>query len=250
FFNIIRPHNIQKHINKAKLPYVISPIFVDYSEIEKKHSSFAVRFLYSLFGSDGISYLKVLARYLVNGENIGDFKYLLRGQKRAIEKILSKTDLLLPNSISEYNRLKLKYKFNTDYMVVPNAVSKDFYKKINLSQKQETVLCIARIELVKNQLNLIKAIRGTDIKLKLIGKPAPNHKKYYEECKRLATDNIIFLGQLDKGEVINELKQAKVHVLPSFFETTGLSSMEALALGCNIVITKKGDAKEYFDKFA
>src|SRR5690554_7086205 len=151
FFNIIRPHNIQKHINKAKLPYVISPIFVDYSEIEKKHSSFAVRFLYSLFGSDGISYLKVLARYLVNGENIGDFKYLLRGQKRAIEKILSKTDLLLPNSISEYNRLKLKYKFNTDYMVVPNAVSKDFYKKINLSQKQETVLCIARIELVKNQ---------------------------------------------------------------------------------------------------
>ena len=32
----------------------------------------------------------------------------------------------------------------------------------------------------------------------------------------------------------------------SWFETTGLSSLEAAALGCNIVITNKGDTKEYF----
>ena len=41
-----------------------------------------------------------------------------------------------------------------------------------------------------------------------------------------------------------------MHVLPSWFETTGLSSLEAAAMGCNIVITNKGDAKEYFMEYA
>jgi len=45
-------------------------------------------------------------------------------------------------------------------------------------------------------------------------------------------------------------KAAKVHVLPSWFETTGLSSLEAGAMGCNIVVTRKGDTEEYFKDMA
>jgi glycosyltransferase involved in cell wall biosynthesis len=41
-------------------------------------------------------------------------------------------------------------------------------------------------------------------------------------------------------------ERAKVHVLPSWFETTGLSSVEAAVMGCSIVITDKGDTREYF----
>jgi glycosyltransferase involved in cell wall biosynthesis len=41
-------------------------------------------------------------------------------------------------------------------------------------------------------------------------------------------------------------QKAKVHVLPSWFETTGLSSLEAAAAGCTIVISDRGDAGEYF----
>ncbi len=37
---------------------------------------------------------------------------------------------------------------------------------------------------------------------------------------------------------------------PSWFETTGLSSLEAAAMGCNIVITRKEDAYEYFENDA
>ena len=36
FFNIIRPADILYHIKIANKPYVISPIFVDYSEYDKK----------------------------------------------------------------------------------------------------------------------------------------------------------------------------------------------------------------------
>ena len=39
---------------------------------------------------------------------------------------------------------------------------------------------------------------------------------------------------------------AKVHALVSWMETPGLSSLEAGAMGCNLVITEKGDTRDYF----
>ena len=37
-----------------------------------------------------------------------------------------------------------------------------------------------------------------------------------------------------------------MHALASWFETTGLVSLEAAYLGCNIVITNRGDQLDYF----
>lgn len=251
FFNIIRPNNISLHVKKSKLPYVISTIFVDYSEIEKSHRGFSFRLLSHTLGSDSLEYLKILARELLNGESVLDYSYYWKGHKKSVENLLNNASILLPNSHSEYERLKERYKFKNQYCVIPNAVSNDFHLNDQEEKVQRSgVLCIGRIEFIKNQLNLIKALRNTDISLKIIGKAAPNHHKYYQECKLQASENIQFLGQLSKEEIIQELKKAKVHVLPSFFETTGLSSLEAGALGCNIVITKKGDTEEYFKDLA
>ena len=50
--------------------------------------------------------------------------------------------------------------------------------------------------------------------------------------------------------MIDYYKKAKVHVLPSWHETCGLSSLEAAAMGCNIVITDKGFTREYFGENA
>jgi glycosyltransferase involved in cell wall biosynthesis len=45
-------------------------------------------------------------------------------------------------------------------------------------------------------------------------------------------------------------KVAKVHALVSWMETPGLSSLEAAAMGCNIVVTRKGDTYDYFENYA
>jgi glycosyltransferase involved in cell wall biosynthesis len=45
-------------------------------------------------------------------------------------------------------------------------------------------------------------------------------------------------------------REAKVHVLPSWFETCGLSSLEAGAMGCNVVVADKGFTREYFGENA
>ena len=80
----------------------------------------------------------------------------------------------------------------------------------------------------------------------LIGAAAPNQQDYYRECRSLAAANVTFLDRIPQDELLGYYQRAKVHILPSWFETTGLSSIEAAVMHCNIVITDKGDTREYF----
>lgn len=246
FFNVIRPDAILPHIKKSELPFVLSPIFVDYSEVERKFKSFPMRLASNIFGPDGMEFLKNIARSVLKQQPPLPIDYLINGHKRSVENCLQASRVLLPNSNNEYNRLQKRYRFDTPYIKVPNAVGSEFMDDLLPAVERSGVLCIGRIEVIKNQLNLIKALNGTDIPLKIIGKPAPNHQQYHLKCMKVAGNNVQFLGQLDKTNIIGELAKAKVHVLPSFFETTGLSSLEAAAMGCNVVITTRGDATEYF----
>jgi glycosyltransferase involved in cell wall biosynthesis len=54
------------------------------------------------------------------------------------------------------------------------------------------------------------------------------------------------MGSLSQKELLKFYEKAKVHILPSWFETCGLSSLEAAAMGCNIVVTDKGYTRDYF----
>lgn len=245
FFNVIRPNAIRTHAKRSGLPYLISTVFVDYSEIEQKYKGKLYKTLHGLAGSDGLEYLKTVARTVKNNESIIDKGYLLRGHRKSVEEQLNGANMLLPNSESEFRRLKARYRFENDYRVIPNGVSDRFFQDSD-PEKKSGVLCVGRIEVIKNQLNLIKAVKNTDIQLSIIGQPAPNHLAYYEACKAEAGDNVAFLGQQPVEAVIEAMRAAKVHALPSFFETTGLSSLEAGAMGCNLVITAKGDTEEYF----
>src|ERR1700676_2249559 len=67
FFNIIRPDDILPHIARTKKPFVVSTIFVDYSEYEKKARQGPSVFLFKFLSPDLIEYLKVIARFLANG---------------------------------------------------------------------------------------------------------------------------------------------------------------------------------------
>jgi glycosyltransferase involved in cell wall biosynthesis len=252
FFNIIRPADILHHAKKSGKPYVVSTIFVDYSEFEQKNSGRMRRFISRFLPFDMIEYLKVWGRFIKNGEKIGSIYYLMHGHKRSVQKVISEAAMLLPNSQNEYKRLRERYKIERPYMVVPNGIDPTVFLGIGGSplRNNDYVLCVARIEPFKNQLNLIKALRNTSFRLYIIGRPSVNHKKYYLACKREAGSNVQFIEYMPQKELLQYYKEAKVHALPSWFETTGLSSLESAVSGCNIVITDKGDTREYFGDFA
>jgi glycosyltransferase involved in cell wall biosynthesis len=253
FFNIIRPDDILPHILKSNLPFVVSTIFVDYSEYEKSRGGL-LGLLSNILSSDKIEYIKAIARFLKNGDKINSRYYLLHGHRTSIKYVANKASLLLPNSHSEYNRFVEKYNMATPYFKIPNAIDKlTFSTEISPNKDfKNHILSVGRIEGRKNQLNLIKALKGTDLFLTIIGKPSPNHIAYYNECVKLIeeNDNMQLIDHIDHKQLATIFKAAKVHVLPSWFETTGLSSLEAAIMDCNIVITPKGDTEEYFKDLA
>ncbi|MBC7829372.1 MAG: glycosyltransferase family 4 protein [Chitinophagaceae bacterium] len=252
FFNIIRPADILRHIEQSKKPYVVSTIYVDYSEYEKKARQGISGLLFKMVPGDAIEYTKVIARFLVNGERIISPSYILLGQSRSIKKIMREAAMLLPNSANEYRRLVSHYKIKTRFEVIPNAVDPVLFSSDSGSwlHDPDLIICAGRIEGRKNQLNLIKALHNTRFKLVIIGSASPNQSTYFEACKEAAGSNVSFVGNLPQQELISYYQRAKVHVLPSWFETTGLSSLEAAAMGCNIVVTPKGDTVEYFENYA
>lgn len=251
FFNIIRPADILIHIQRSGKPYVVSTIFVEYAEYEKKARSGITGFLFRTLSPDTIEYIKVIARLLVNGEKILSPQYLILGQRRSIRKIIKKAAFLLPNSTSEYKRLEQHYKISHPFKAIPNAIEASLFDQNDNSDKDPNmVICVGRIEGRKNQLNLIKALNGTKYKLFIIGSASTNQINYFNACKQEAGPNVSFIDSVPQQALKDYYRKAKIHVLASWFETTGLSSLEAAAMGCNIVITDKGDTREYFENYA
>lgn len=247
FFNVIRPADILYHSRKANKPYVISTILCDYSEFDKYHRTGTGRLL-GFLSADGIEYVKAIGRWLLGRDHLASIDYIWRGHKSSVKTILKNAAMILPNSQSEYKRVGQMYLSGLNHQIIPNGVNPGLFKyDPSIKKDKKLVLCVARIEGLKNQINLIKALNNTEFKLLIIGSQAPNQKGYYEQCKKLAAANVTFINHIPQQELVAFYQQAKVHVLPSWFETTGLSSLEAALMGCNIVITDKGDTREYFD---
>jgi len=63
-------------------------------------------------------------------------------------------------------------------------------------------------------------------------------------------DNIHYVGSMQRKLLMCAYAAAKVHVLPSWFETTGLTNVEAGLAGCNVVTTNRGYAQDYLGDYA
>jgi glycosyltransferase involved in cell wall biosynthesis len=142
---------------------------------------------------------------------------------------------------------------------IPNAIDKSvFHDDMTLTAEdlekygrfQNCILCAARIEGRKSTLNLVKAVKDSPYTLVLVGKESTNQKAFVAEVHREAGANVFFLGAVPHHDLAVLYKLAKVHALISWMETPGLSSLEAGAMDCNLVITEKGDTREYFEDYA
>jgi glycosyltransferase involved in cell wall biosynthesis len=162
---------------------------------------------------------------------------------------------LLPNSQLEKELLikELKLKENT-LSVVPNAVDIGFAKKLNTNlfynkyKLKDYILMVGRIEPHKNQLGLLRAVRGLKKPVVLIGQLRHYHQAYYNACRRI-NKSFLHIQELTGDMLISAYQNAALHVLPSFFETTGLVTLEAALAGTKVVSTERGYTREYFENY-
>ncbi len=106
FFNISRPADILHHIKKSDLPFVVSTILINYSEYDKYHRKGLAGMLFRYLSMDAIEYLKIISRWLLGKDKMMSLSYAWKGQKKSIQEIINKAKLILPNSASEYDRIK------------------------------------------------------------------------------------------------------------------------------------------------
>lgn len=171
---------------------------------------------------------------------------------------LGMVDLFLPNSWMEADQLCRFYGLPKERMhPVPNGVEERFLQaEPALFTKEyglrDFILVVGRIEPRKNQLGVIRALRGLDRPLVFLGEPVPAHAAYFEECRRAAGKDVHFLGRLahDSPLLASAYAAASLLLLASYVETPGLCALEAGLAGTPVVITSLGSTREYFEDHA
>ena len=168
-------------------------------------------------------------------------------------RLVGECDLLLPNSQIEMDVLHQDFLRVAPFQVVPNGFPASFigatpqlFQEQFPDLPQEFVLCAARISPRKNQLWLAKACQDLDLPLVLLG--PVNNPNYYKSV--MSYSNVTHIGTLQGALLASAYSAAKTHALPSWFETPGLSSLEASACGTVVISTDQGSPKEYFQDMA
>lgn len=168
--------------------------------------------------------------------------------------IMNESDVIFVDSNKEANLLMKHFGMNKDKIkIIPVGVERKFKNAkpdlfIDKYKVEDFVLFVGRIDRRKNLLNLIKVVNKLNLSLVIIGEKAIDQQSYYEECRRVAKDNVHFLGKFDMDSdlLMSAYAAAKVLALPSFIETPGIVALEAALAGTNIVITERGSTKDYF----
>ena len=163
-------------------------------------------------------------------------------------------DLLLPNSQAEAEQLMRLFEVPARKIrVVPNGADPRFAgAEPTLFRRRfgdrPFVLAVGRIEPRKNQLNLVRAMRGSALRLVVVGDVVPGHEAYAQQCRRFADGDALFLPGLahDDPLLASAYAACACAALVGWYETPGLAALEAAMTGAPIVVPAGGCAYEYF----
>jgi len=242
-FNISRPDQAITALNRfPRARLILHALHVDYTQTELSSGGMRA-WLQKSLGSDGMEYAKTWGRWVKGQRPFPGLRYAFLGHRRTVLGLLRKADRVVFATEDERRRLIHDYRIEPLAAIVPPPSR---FPPLNLERTGRVVLCAARLEPLKNQLNLIRAVKNTSFTLILAGARAPQHAAYERRCRAEAGPNVHFVGNLQPEALWAEYARARVHALPSFFETTGLSTVEAMGAGLGTVVGGGGGLRELF----
>lgn len=239
-------------VRSAGVPAVVSPIFWDHAELD--HFSPRLRRAFAAAPEARPRLLALLeadTREGAQGAEGYPVGPRLLAQREIQRQVAAEADLLLPNSRAEASILAESLGSGiAPCHIVPNGIDPVLFTSASPDAfearfgRRDFVLSAARWDDRKNLLMLCEALRGTGLPLVLVG-GRPNDE--YEQLVRSALPpDTLVIDPLGQDELASAYAAARVHALPSWFETPGLSSMEAAIAGCAVVVGNRGAEREYF----
>ncbi len=255
-----------RDIKEAGKPLVLSPIHHNVDEVKRFDDMYAFdfrRISRLLFKEQHKrDTFKNLYRCIFTPAKIEPtLKSVILGLKNMHSETLEMADIVLVQTELEAADLQKTYNANFNWIKITNGVGEQFLnpsKGDNPLDQENYILSVGRIEPRKDQLSLIKAVdllrkkTGKDIRLVLIGKkPKNRHFEYICRFNRLLKKHawVKHISKVPYDKMPRYYSHAKVGASVSWFESTGLTNLEALFCGANIVAT--GDrATEYLGDMA
>lgn len=165
-------------------------------------------------------------------------------ERNIFSKCTEIVDLVSVESEALKNRIQ-KYSAKEIY-VIGNGISKPDFIPITNQSRNNTFLTVARLGTKQKATDVLlqgfaKTANEHSWNLKLIGTIEDDFKKYidgfFKEHPSLKC-RIQFLGQInDREQLFNEYCKTKVFVLPSRWESYGISCAEAISCGCSLILT-------------
>lgn len=196
----------------------------------------------------------------ISGRALSIGRDLLTGYRAKIASMLKAADVLLPNSVAELEIVVQDFGYpmaRSKAFIVVNAVREGFAADASPSAKSAEVLSglpdefvmeAARVESVKGQLPLLRASARLCPELPLVFVGGHRPGRYWDEFERLRRqrDNVYYVDVVPHEDLPAFYNRARVHVLPSFRESPGLSTLEAALCGANCVVGIEAPIQEYF----
>ena len=257
-----------KNAKKQNKPIVFSPIHHSYREIERyeKEARFGIRRLTNLIfrTRESREKLKEIYRLLTDprkfSSTLTEFRRGIMNEQR---ELLEMADLILVQTDAEAKDLQADFGCNDGELqslalqLVVNGVNRGFAKAtldwfVKKYGLKDFILSVGRIEPRKNQLAIIEATKPLGLKnLVFVGKISWRHPEYALRFLSFVRkhDWVRHIPQIPHDKIGSCFAAAKVHVLASWFETTGLVNLEALLAGASVV-APSGRVQEYLLDFA
>jgi glycosyltransferase involved in cell wall biosynthesis len=227
-------------IRRTRTPLVVSPIVWDRTAL----FALAPRLAHALAARDPREAMHRIERLRARED-----RYVRapgRGALRWIERqraLLRRCDVVLPASEIEAFACANHFRAaDRPYVVAPYGVDGDAFE-IERPAVRTGVVCIGRVEPLKNQAMLLFSLRDLDVDVTVVGRHYD--AGYAALCRRWATPRTRFVEHLPQAELQELIGACAVHALPSWADLPGLVSLEAAALGAQVVAGTQGSEREY-----
>ena len=156
--------------------------------------------------------------------------------------------------LSKFSKKILKKNLNLKNKVtkiIPHGVSSIFkFKKKNITNKKIRLIYVSKLDIYKNQLDIILALfslkKSFNIKLSLIGAHDEKNKKLLDiKIKELNLENDIKIyGKVDYGKLPSIYHNHDIKIYASKSETFGLTMLEAMKSGLPVLAIKHEISQE------
>ncbi len=135
--------------------------------------------------------------------------------------------------------------FKKEVTHLPNFVKvKEHEPSYDYDHKGKQIVYFGRLSAEKGLSTLIKAVKGLDVQLKIIG-DGPQKPELENKIEKEGIKNIKLLGYRTGKDLHNEIKKSMFIALPSeWYENNPRSAIEAFALGKPVIGSRIGGIPE------